>query len=318
MIKNGIRRAAFVGVILTLTPSVFSAVGDGRILQVVVETQKLIDNGEIHKAQDAFDELQADFPKDLRPDLDLYIKGELYYANGKYTKAAKSFEKMLTEHPRSSLKDAALEREFTIGKAYLDGRKKTVFGFIHLSGAPEGIRIMEKITDRVGLDSTMGRDASLAVANNYEERELYEEAYLKWWEISVHWNEGPVGKEALLGMGRTKIADYNKHPEQKRHLYDASGLSTAKSCYSRFKLLYPVDARQINVDKILEEIDEQLAYKQLSIGQYYQSTGHKKAANLYYRMVVNDWPDTQAAKTAKDLLADNPELESDLQTSPEK
>ena len=316
--KNGIRRAAFVVVMLTLTPSVFSTEGDDRILQVVVETQKLIDNGQIYKAQDAFDELQADFPKGLRPDLDLYIKAELHYANDKYTKAAKSFEKMLKEHPRSSLKDAALEREFAIGKAYLAGRKKTVFGFIHLSGAPEGIRIMEKITDRVGLDSTMGRDASLAVANNYEERELYEEAYLKWWEISLHWDEGPVGKEALVGMGRTKIAAYNQHPEHKRHLYDASGLSTAKSCYSRFKLLYPVDARQMNVDKILDDIDEELAFKQLSIGQYYQSTGHKKAANLYYRMVVNDWPDTQAAKTAKELLADNPELESDLQTSSKK
>lgn len=316
--KNGIRRAAFVVVMLTLTPSVFSTEGDDRILQVVVETQKLIDNGQIYKAQDAFDELQADFPKALRPDLDLYIKGELHYANDKYTKAAKSFEKMLKEHPRSSLKDAALEREFAIGKAYLAGRKKTVFGFIHLSGAPEGIRIMEKITDRVGLDSTMGRDASLAVANNYEERELYEEAYLKWWEISLHWDEGPVGKEALVGMGRTKIAAYNKHPEHKRHLYDASGLSTAKSCYSRFKLLYPVDARQMNVDKILDDIDEELAFKQLSIGQYYQSTDHKKAANLYYRMVVNDWPNTKAAKTAKELLADNPELESDLQTSSEK
>ena len=127
-----------------------------------------------------------------------------------------------------------------------------------------------------------------------------------------------MSKEALLGMGRTKIAAYNQHPEHKRHLYDTSGLITAKSCYSRFKLLYPVDARKINVDKILEEIDEQLAYKQLSIGQFYQSTGYTNAANLYYRMVVNDWPDTQAANTAKELHAVNPDIESDNHTSSEK
>jgi len=307
-----------VVVTMIVASPVFSTQSDDRILQVVVETKKLVDNGQIAKAQDAFDELQADFPKVLRPDLDLYIKGELNYAKDKYTRAAKSFEKMLKEHPRSSLKDAALEREFSIGQAYLAGRKKTVFGFIHLSGAPEGIRIMEKITDRVGLDAAMGRDASLAVAKNYEERELYEEAYLKWWEISLHWNEGPAGKDALLGMGRTKIAAYNQQPEHKRHLYDASGLSTAKSCYSRFRLLYPADARKMNVNRILEEIDEQLARKQFSIGQYYQSTGHTKAANLYYRMVVNDWPDTRAAKMAKEYLVAHPELESDLQTSSEK
>lgn len=315
------KRIHFVALALAAVMSMSSAFateGDDKILRVVTETKELIDNGQLNRAQDAFDELQADFPKDLRPDLDLFIKGELNYAKDKYTKAVKSFEKMLTDYPRSSLSDAATDREFTIAKAYLDGRKKTVFGFIKLKGDAEGIRIMEKITDRIGLDSAMGIEASLAVAKNYEERELYEEAYLKWWEISLHWNQGPVGKDALVGMGRTKVAAYNQQPEHKRHMYDASGLSTAKSCYSRFKLLYPVDARQIDVDKILEEIDEQLALKQLSIGQYYQSTDHHRAANLYYQMVVNDWPDTQAAKTAKELLAANSDIASEKQTPSEK
>ena len=315
------KRIHFVALALAAVMSMslaFATEGDDKILRVVTETKELIDNGQLNRAQDAFDELQADFPKDLRPDLDLFIKGELNYAKDKYTKAVRSFEKMLTDYPRSSLSDAATDREFTIAKAYLDGRKKTVFGFIKLKGDAEGIRIMEKITDRIGLDSAMGIEASLAVAKNYEERELYEEAYLKWWEISLHWNQGPVGKDALVGMGRTKVAAYNQQPEHKRHMYDASGLSTAKSCYSRFKLLYPVDARQIDVDKILEEIDEQLALKQLSIGQYYQSTDHHRAANLYYQMVVNDWPDTQAAKTAKELLAANSDIASEKQTPSEK
>lgn len=314
MLNKKIRFAAWAIAAIVLISSAFSTEGNDKILQVVKETKELIDNGQLIKAEDTFDKLQADFPKDLRPDLDLFIKGELHYGNNKYTKAVKSFEKMLTDYPRSSLSDAALDREFTIATAYLSGRKKTVFGFIHLSGAPEGVRIMEKITDRVGIDSTMGIDASLAVAKNYEERKLYEEAYLKWWELSLHWDHGPVNKDALLGMGRSKFAAYNRQPEYKRHLFDASGLSTAKSCYSRFKLLYPVDAREINVDKILEEIDEQLALKQLSIGQYYESTGHKKAANLYYHMVVSDWPDTQAAKTAKELLAASSDITNDKQT----
>ena len=318
MLKNRIRFVVLSFAVLISTSPVFSTEGNERILQVVPETKELIDTGQIKAAQDAFKELQVDFPKVVRPDLDLFIKGELNFGKDKYTKAVKSYEKMLTEHPRSSLSDAALDREFTVAKAYLTGRKKTVFGFIKLKGDAEGIRIMEKITDRVGLDSTMGTEASLAVAKNYEERELYEEAYLKWWEISLHWNQGPVGKEALLGMARTKLAAYNQKPEHKRHFYDASGLSTAKSCYSRFKLLYPVDARQIDVDKIVQEIDEQLAYKQLSIGQYYQSTGHQQAANLYYRMVVEDWPNTQVAATAKELLAAHPDITTDNQTPSEK
>ena len=318
MLKKRIRFVVLATTVFMLASPAFSIEGDDEILQVVAETKKLIDNDQIHAAQDAFDGLQADFPKVVRPDLDLFIKGEMYYAKNYYTKAVKSFEKMLAEHPRSSLSDAATDREFMIAKAYLAGRKKTVLGLIKLKGDAEGIRIMEKITDRVGLDSTMGTEASLAVAKNYEERELYNEAYLKWWEISLHWDKGPVGQEALLGMARSKLAAYNKQPEHKRHFFDASGLSTARSCYSRYKLLYPVDARRIDVDKIVDQIDEQLALKQLSIGQYYESTGHDKAANLYYHMVVSDWPDTQAAKTAKEWLAVKPDIESDNQIPSEK
>ena len=316
---NDRKRFVTLALMVSMSSSLaLSAESPDRFLQAVAQTKELIDTGQKGAAQDAFDALKADFPDKAGPDLDLFIKGELNFAKGKYTKAAKSFEKLLTDHPNTPLFDAALDREFTIAKAFLAGRKKTVLGFIKFKGYAEGIRIMEKITDRVGLDSTMGTEASLAVARNYEERELYNEAYLKWWEISLHWNEGPVGKEALLGMARSKVAAYNQQPEHKRHLYDASGLSTAKSCYSRFKLLYPVDARQIDVDKIIVEIDEQLAYKQLEIGQYYASTGHRQAANLYYQMVLNDWPDTQAAKSAKELLAANHDITSNRRMPSDK
>jgi len=162
---------------------------------------------------------------------------------------------------------------------------------------------MEKITDRVGIDTQMGIKASVAVAENYEQRKKFNEAYLKWWEISLEWEMGPVGRDALLGMARNKHAVYNQHPEHKRTYYDASCLSSAKSYYGRFKLLYPIDAKEIGVDEILGEIDEQLAYKQLSIGRYYQRTGNRQSANLYYDMVVNNWPDSKAAEEAKEMLA---------------
>jgi hypothetical protein len=318
MQHNRIRLIASILVVVMSTSSAFSTESEDKFLQAVAETKELIDTGQTGAAQDAFDALKVDFPKFAGPDLDLFIKGELHFGKGKFTKAAKTYEKLLTEYPRSPLCDLALDREFIIAKAYLAGRKKVVLGIFKWKGYAEGIRIMEKITDRVGLDSTMGTEASLAVAKNYEERELYNEAYLKWWEISLHWNKGPVGKEALLGMARNKLAAYNKKPEHKRHFYDASGLSTAKSFYARFKLLYSVDARQINVDKIIEEIDEQLAYKQLSIGQYYESTDHLEAANLYYQMVVKEWPGTQAAQTAKEWLAIERDIPSENQTSSEK
>ena len=277
---------------------------EDKFIMAVTEAKRFVNTGQVDAARWAYDELKKDFPEVSGPDFDLFVKAEIFYCKGEFTKAVKSYNKLLTEYPKSKLTEAALDRQFAIATAYLGGRKKKLLGFIKIKGYAEGVRIMEKITDRVGLDTQMGIKASVAVAESYEEREKFNEAFLKWWEISLEWEMGPVGRDALLGMARCKQAVYNKPPEHKRHYYDASPLRSAKTYYSRFKLLYPRDAGEIGVDEILDRIDEQLAHKQLSIGRYYQRTGNKRAANLYYDMVVSDWPDSKAAQQAEELLAE--------------
>ena len=288
---------------LSATSAGASAEGGDKFLAAVAEAKKFVETGPPSAAREAYDAIKMDFPETAGPDFDIFVKAEIYYCKNQFAKAVRNYNKMLTEFPKSELTDAALNREFAIAKAYLAGRKKTLLGFIKIKGYAEGIRIMEKIAERVGLDTQMGIDASVAIAKNYEQRQKFDEAFLKWWEISLEWETGPVGRDALLGMARNKRAVYNKYPEDKRPLYDASCLNSAKSYYGRFKLLYPKDAKEIGVDEILNEIDEQLAYKQLCIGRYYQRTGHIQSANLYFDMVVKDWPDSKAAEQAKELLS---------------
>jgi outer membrane protein assembly factor BamD (BamD/ComL family) len=228
-----------------------------------------------------------------------------YEEKGQFTKALRIYEKLLTEQPHSDFRDQIINRQYAIATAYLGGQKKQVFRIIKFKGYAEGVRIMEKITDRAGLDTEMGLNASIAVAEHYEKRQDFNAAYLKWWEISSQYQTGKTGREALLNMARCKHAAYNSHPEHRRPFYDASSLNIAKSCYERFKLLYPGDPEETNIDIKLKEIDEQLAYKQFTIGQYYHRTGNERSANLYFDMVINDWPDTKAAEMAKDMLAGN-------------
>lgn len=291
---------------------------NSQLQWAMAEAKMFVNTGRHKEAREAFAAIKENSPEIAGADFDIYVKAELYYCKGKFIKAVRSYDKLLTDHPKSTLCQAALDREFGIAKAYLGGKKKVVLGFIKLAGYAEGVRIMEKITDRAGLDSPLGTEAALAVARNYEERKKYSEAYLKWWEISLEWQTGSVGRDALLGMARCKRAAYNKEPEHKRPLYDASRLSTARSCYERFRLLYPADAKEIGVDQILEEIDEQLARKQLTVGRHYLKVGNRRAANLYYDMVVSNWPGTAAAETAKELRAADQNVTGDKQAPGEK
>ena len=280
---------------------------DDKYLLDVVKIKKLVEAGQGKAVQEALNQLKKDFPEIAGPDLDAFIEAEMLFCKGKYAKAARSYDKFLAEYyHESELYKAALVRQFHIATAFLAGRKKTVLGVFKIKGYAEGKKIMERVSNRAGLDDPkgIGTKAAVAVAESLERRGKFNEAYFKWSEI---WETGQIGKDALLGMARCRYAAY-KGPK-----YDASVLigqpfgvesyyDSAKGCYEEFKSRWPKNVEEI--DEILKEIDEKLAEKQFGIGRYYQKTGNKESANDYYRMVIRDWPDSKAAEMAKQIMSD--------------
>jgi len=274
-----------------------------KFLVAVSEVKKLVNTGQTEPARLAYEQLKKDFPELDGPDLNAFIEADLLFSQGKFTKAYRAYEKIIKDSPQSRLRPAVLDRQFAIGTAYLGGQKKRILKIVNLKGDAEGVRIMEKITDAAGIQSPLGLRAALAVAQNYHKRELFSDEYLKWWEISLQYKTGQIAKDALLGMASSKHAIYNKHPEEERSFYDPANLNTAKTYYRKFDSRYPEDAKRLGIDAIIKQIDEQLAEKQLTIARYYHRTGHIQSANLYYDMVLQDYPQTNAAQSAKQSRA---------------
>jgi outer membrane protein assembly factor BamD (BamD/ComL family) len=275
-----------------------------QYLHAVAEIKKLVQEGDAKEVKAALAQLKEEFPDRVGPDFELFIFGELQYWRNHYTKALTKFERLLKDYPGSEYAGPALDREFEMAQKYLQGRKKTVLGFLRLSGRAEGVEIMERISDRAGLDEPngVGLRAAVAVAEHFEAAEQYLEAYLKWSEIASYWETGLIGKRALYRMAENNLAAYNQYPPAKRPHYDASKLDTARTYYQRFLALYPEEARQKEVPEKIGQIDEQMAYKQLNIGRYYRRIGERGAANLYFDMVVRNWPGTEAAALAQQAL----------------
>ena len=271
---------------------------EDKYVLAVAEIKRKVNMGETKAVSEAIGRLKEDFPEIAGPDLDAFLGAEMFYCRGKFTKAGRAYEKFLSAYPQSELYEAVLDRQFAIATAYLGGQKRPVLGVFKMRGYAEGERVMDKIIDRAG-DSPLSMKAALAVADSYERRGKFVEAHERWSEISSRWPTGQIGKDALLGMARCKHAAY-KGPK-----YDSTHLIGAKSYYERYKLRYPRDAEELDVDGKLQQIDEQLAYKQFSIGEHYQQAGSRQAANLYYQMVLDDWPESTAAEMARERMTGN-------------
>ncbi len=222
----------------------------------------------------------------------MFIKAEMLFADGKFVKAIRAYDKLLLRYPRSELHDVVLDRKFAIGTLFLGGHKKRVLKIFKIKGYAEGAKIMERVSDAAG-DAPLAVAAAVAVAQSLEKRGKYNDAYHKWSEISSRWPTGKIGKDALLAMGRCKHAAY-RGPK-----YDSSGLISAKSYYENFRMRHPQEAKALDIGEKLEYIEEQSSFKQFKIGRYYQKTDNNQSARIYYQKVIANWPGSTGAKMAQ-------------------
>lgn len=264
----------------------------GRYLGDVANIKNLASTGQCRDLKKAVEKLKADFPDVAGEDFDAFLKADMYFCRHKYTKAIRAYDKFFEDYPQSSLYDAALERQYQIGAAYLNGEKKKVLAVFSMKGYASGEKIMEKLSDQEG-DSPLAINAAKEIAVSYENRSIYKDAYMQWSYISSRWPYGDIGKESLLSMGRCKHAAY-KGPR-----YDNSNLVSARSYYEKFIMRYPEDASGYSISDKPSQITEQLAYKEFTIAQYYKRTGYVQSADFYYKMILEKWPDSAAAEMVR-------------------
>jgi len=270
----------------------------GKLLLAAAKIKQVVDTGDTESALRCLAQLKIDFPDIAGPDLEIFTEAELLYAQGKWNKAVRKYDQLLDSFPDSWLYASALERQFSVATAFLTDEKRVVLKYIKLSAYEEGEKIMHNIADRTG-DAPIAKRALRTVAESYETRGKFLDAYEAWAEISSRWPTGQMGKESLLRMAQ------GLHSAYKSPKYDSSSLLSAKSYYNNFKLRHPQLEGEHEIDDKINTIDEQLAYKQFRIGQYYDRTDSPQAANIYYQYVIDSWPDSAAAKMAKAKVEQN-------------
>ena len=148
---------------------------EAKYLLAVSELKTLVSMGEKKQVKKAITQLNKDYPEIAGNDFDAFCKAEMFYCEGKFTKASRAYGKLMAEYPESRLYDAAMDRQYSIGKAYLAGHKQRVLKVFKIRGYASGEKVMEKLSDRAG-DSPIAIQASVSVVESLESRGKFEEA----------------------------------------------------------------------------------------------------------------------------------------------
>lgn len=233
----------------------------------------------------------------------LFYLAESYYFLDRYAKANETYDQLLKKYEFTRYLDTAVRRQFAIGRYWeqVEAARPSFLGLVQL-GDPTRPKFDTwgralKAYQSVRLYDPTGPladDSLLAAGNAYFLKGRYEEAAFHYDLIrKEHPRSEHVIPASLLGIKSYTLSYQGP-------IYDGTPLEKAEQISDEVLALYSEELGDDRI-KLIEEknrIYEEKALRDYAIGQYYDARKYYGAARYYYRLVLQDFPDSKAAVMA--------------------
>ena len=229
----------------------------------------------------------------------IYLMAEVYYESGDRIRAFYHLDELLDNHPESKLYFPALDFQYVIADAYLNGYKDSFLGMPILDRTDEAIEMLFRIQER-SPGSPIAEKALKRTADYYfndSEFDLAADAY----ETFIRgYPRSPDIPQMRLRQAFSNLAQF-RGPR-----FDATPLINARSQFRAIEVQYPELAAEANVPQWIDHIDADLARKEYLVADFYRRTGRPGGAVFMYRYVLQTYPRSPEAKMSERALARMP------------
>lgn len=233
----------------------------------------------------------------------LFLLGECYFFANHYPDANKTYERLAELYPSTHYLDKVQSHRFAIAQYWLSvGETRNVVtqavNFtderLPLKDIPgEGRRIYE----RIRLDDPTGKladDATFALGKALYDSQSYFEAAETFSDLRNNYPGSDHQFNAHLMEFQSRLALYDGKN------YDGLALKQAEEVLRMILRRFPEESQKIQ-DQLAEQagsIRNMLAERDLEFADYYIKRGENQAALIYLKKLVEEYPETDVAKTA--------------------
>ena len=225
-----------------------------------------------------------------------YLGGQADIRRGHYWQAFNRLEKLLNGSPSGRFYERGLNLEYDVAEAFLQGKKKLIWGFIPLPAQDDGLEILQRIAERFP-GSGLAERSLLRVADyHFNQREWQDaaDAYIRYQTLF------PNRDAAGYAEFRAAQSYYNDY---RGSAFDDTPLLEARQRFEAYQARRPTEASRQGVGQTLTEIELAEAKKSFEVGEFYVRTDKPKSAAYYYRQTASRFPGTLYAQKSQAALA---------------
>jgi outer membrane protein assembly factor BamD (BamD/ComL family) len=263
------------------------------------DAEKLIEDGQPQAAHEELIEWEHAHKDSPVRDRCIYLLAQTAYASDDWILSFYYLDEVMDEYPESRLFYPAVEMQYKIADGYLLGHKNKFLNLPILSANDEAIEMLYRIQLRVP-GSALAEKAILRTADYYYYTGAFDYAADTYGFFVQNFPRSPSVPRSRLRQAFATLAQFRGLK------FDATPLVDSRAMFVDIERDYPQMASDENIPAVITTIDGAFAGKILTIGDFFMRTGQPKGAAFNYQFLVNTYPDSPEAETARQILAGMP------------
>ena len=299
-------RCAALALLLSLTISPFAFAQEAA--PELDRIERLINRGHNKEAFKAGVAWANANKADQHRDRTLFLIAQALYNIGDRIKSFYYLDELMDEYPDSELFYLALEKQYAIADAFLEGYRTRLFGIPMFRAYDDGIEMLYRIQNR-SPGSPLAEKALLRSADYYFDDRQFDFAADTY---AAYLRSYPRSPQA----GRIRLRQaFSSYAQFRGPRFDATPVIDAREQLRSVMATDDRLAAEENVPTMLEQIDRDLARKLVVTADFYRRTNEPRGAAYTYRYLLKAFPETPEAAYAQGKLNALPQWA--LQQTPE-
>ncbi len=258
--------------------------------------EELFQNGEYGKAITEYRKLIKKYSGSLYAPRSQYAIGSSYEALGKYSRAVEEYQKVIDNYPASDKVADVLESQYRLGNLLfgkeIESKLKKAFAESNYEKAAKVYQLVIKNAPY----SERASEVQYRIGLSYRKQGNFSEAVSEYQKVIRNYPESPWVEKAYYEIGLSYLA------QSLSPLYDQTMTDSALKQFQEFRKRFPDSELTGEVEEKIKLLKGRQAERAYQIAQFYEKGGSIPAAVIYYRKVVENYPESDWAVLSRERL----------------